>query len=387
MSSVYKESYTRVDPKTGRAITRKYKRWTIKFKDSLGKWRRVSGYRDKEASLQKARQLEKRAERERAGIHDPFEDHQATELSKHLTDFRDFLAAKGDCDDHVRRTYKRCKAIVEACGFEKIIEIDAAAVVQWIADQRAADSFGKQTGNYYLTAIKGFTRWLVKNRRAPFDALVHLSKVDTEGYNSRPRRAASAEQFSAIIKAASGGTANKRLSGPDRAALYMVAAFTGFRANELASVTPESFDLNSSPATLTVSGGYSKRRRVDVQPLRHDLVEFLQKWLQGREAGQRIWPGKWYDRAAEMLRADLVAAGVPYADDAGNVLDFHALRHTYITSLHRGGTYGKVLQSLARHSTPALTARYTHIELNDVAAALGGLPSLPTSKAKRRKQA
>ena len=38
-------------------------------------------------------------------------------------------------------------------------------------------------------------------------------------------------------------------------------------------------------------------------------------------------------RAAEMLRVDLAAAGIPYVDDAGEVFDFQALRHYFILNL------------------------------------------------------
>src|SRR5690606_17005895 len=114
----------------------------------------------------------------------------------------------------------------------------------------------------------------------------------------------------------------------------------------------------------------SKRRRKDTQLIRADLAAFLADWLKGRAPRSLLWPGKWYRKAAEMLRIDLAAAGVAPIDERGRVIDFHALRHTYITNLHRGGAYGKILQSMARHSTPALTARYTHVELRDIAGAL-----------------
>jgi len=75
-----------------------------------------------------------------------------------------------------------------------------------------------------------------------------------------------------------------------------------------------------------------------------------------------------------MLRADLDAAGIAYRDDAGRVCDFHALRHTYVTRLARSGATVKVVQTLARHSTPVLTLGvYSHLELADGAAALAAL--------------
>ncbi len=79
-----------------------------------------------------------------------------------------------------------------------------------------------------------------------------------------------------------------------------------------------------------------------------------------------------------MVRRDLEAAGLSYADDDGRVFDFHAFRHQYISSLAAAGVHPKVAQQLARHSTIGLTMdRYTHLSVHDVAAAIDRLPGLP----------
>ena len=79
-----------------------------------------------------------------------------------------------------------------------------------------------------------------------------------------------------------------------------------------------------------------------------------------------------------MLREDLEAAGIPYAvegPDGPLFADFHALRHTYLTLLGRGGVDLRTAQELAGHSTPTLTARYTHRRLYDLAGAVEKLPA------------
>ncbi len=67
-----------------------------------------------------------------------------------------------------------------------------------------------------------------------------------------------------------------------------------------------------------------------------------------------------------------------YRDGSGLVGDFHALRHTYVTLVGKAGVSPKEHQDLARHSTYALTARYSHSRLYDLAAAVHSLP-IPTS--------
>ncbi|MCL2646001.1 MAG: tyrosine-type recombinase/integrase [Phycisphaerales bacterium] len=71
--------------------------------------------------------------------------------------------------------------------------------------------------------------------------------------------------------------------------------------------------------------------------------------------------------------SDFLAA----TDASGRIVDFHSLRHTYITRLVQSGASVKVAQELARHSTPTLTlGRYAHLGLHDTSAALNNLPSL-----------
>ena len=83
---------------------------------------------------------------------------------------------------------------------------------------------------------------------------------------------------------------------------------------------------------------------------------------------------------ARTLWADLKQAGIPYRDEDGRVADFHALRHTFITNLARGGVHPKIAQALARHSTTTLTMdRYTHTVIGEQAEALRVRPDLPDS--------
>jgi integrase len=83
------------------------------------------------------------------------------------------------------------------------------------------------------------------------------------------------------------------------------------------------------------------------------------------------------DHTARMIRADLKAAGIEYRDDAGRVADFHCLRHTFVSNLAGCGVHPKTAQTLARHSTIALTMdRYTHDLPEQSVRAVAKLPDL-----------
>src|SRR5262249_36053305 len=102
------------------------------------------------------------------------------------------------------------------------------------------------------------------------------------------------------------------------------------------------------------------------------LATLLKPWLDARPSNQAIFPvDRWAILAA--LQADLRDAGIPYENEEG-FADFHALRHTYITTLAKSNAPVKIVQSLARHSTPTLTLGvYTHLGLYDQAPALDAL--------------
>jgi integrase len=107
----------------------------------------------------------------------------------------------------------------------------------------------------------------------------------------------------------------------------------------------------------------------------------MRQFIAGKPAGDLLWPGNWKDVAADMIRHDLAAAGIPYEED-GRFFDFHAVRGQFISLLAANGVHPKVAQTLARHSSIVLTMDYyTHLDVLDVAGALDKLPGLAGNKA------
>src|SRR5262249_5300560 len=189
--------------------------------------------------------------------------------------------------------------------------------------------------------------------RCQHNPLEHARGLNTAVEGHRERRTLAADEFARFLDAAEASTSTiRKLTGPERAMLYRVASRTGFRAQELASLTPESFDLAGDDPVVTVAAAYSKRKREDVQRIPADLVESLRRFVADRPKGKPVWRGKWWIHAAKMVRADLAAAQVKwvgeaanlkecrarsessflkFADNTGRVFDFHALRGKYVT--------------------------------------------------------
>src|SRR5262249_16609638 len=122
------------------------------------------------------------------------------------------------------------------------------------------------------------------------------------------RRHLEPDDFALFVESTRTGPTFRRLSGPDRAMLYTLAAFTGLRESELASLKPDSFALAGGQPSITVEAAYSKRRREDTIPFRPDLAELVRGWLAGRPARQPLWPGSWWKRGALLVRRDLATA-------------------------------------------------------------------------------
>jgi integrase len=242
--------------------------------------------------------------------------------------------------------------------------------------------------NRYTVAIRGFTRWLVRLKRIESDPLESLPLVNTAADVRRGRRELAADELRALLAGTrASGRTFRGLTGEDRFMLYLVAAGTGFRANAMANLTRADFDLGSTTPIVTLPARLAKNRRTKVQPLPADVSNALRVYLAGKPAGTSIWGGTWASgcTGAEMLRRDLEAVGIPYAvdgPDGPEYADFHALRHTYLTMLGRNGVDLRTVQELAGHSTPILTAWYSHRRLYDLAGAVDKLPNLvPVSDA------
>ena len=315
----------------------------------------------------------------------------ARPLVDHLADFEESLRAKDTTEKHVKLTISRARMMIDRCGFKVWGDISASAVESTLRAMReGGEQIGKTTSNFYLRAIRQFCKRMVDDRRARENPLKHLRRLNEKTDVRVQRRALAADECRRLIRAAATGKPYFReytdrkgkvhrvkegIPGPEREVVYRVALETGLRAGELRSLKVSSFDLKGNPATVTVSARDSKHRREDVLPLRPDTAAILRDRLKGKlpaALALSVPP-----RATEMLREDLQAAKISHEDTGAGVVDFHALRHTFITNLANNGVHPSVAQALARHATVALTLeRYTHTRLLDHTRALAALPDL-----------
>ncbi|MCG8451074.1 MAG: site-specific integrase, partial [Pirellulales bacterium] len=387
----------------------KSSKWYIQYRDENGEKKRVPGFTDKEATQQLAAELERKAQHIQSGLADPHEQGKLRSLKKQLEDFRTHLLGKSNSKKHVRQTCNRIESIIAGCTFSRWVDIVGSTVEQWLATERAEGRMGIKTSNYYLAAFKQFCTWLETDGRVPKknNPVEHLSAINAETDVRWERRAISPEEFVRLIKAAATGPDVQCMCGPDRAMLYIVAAWTGYRRKELASITLKSFNLDSEPATVQVKASHSKRRKNDIVPLHPMVAQQLKDWLALKGNVKRDEPlfnlrskSGALRRTSKMMRLDLERARLAwveeaqtdkerkqreesdflqYRDENGMYADFHANRHTFITNLAKAGVHPKLAQSMAGHSDVNLTMGiYSHVEVAEQAEAVSSLPAPPT---------
>lgn len=272
-------------------------------------------------------------------------------------------------------------AIFDNCGFVFPADLVADRVERYLESLRTgAGRLSVQTTNDYLQAVSQFCHWMVENDRLDRNPFAKVKKLNPERDRRHVRRVPDAAELRRIGVAAHAGPTRKRLTGPDRAMLYRVAASTGYRAGELAALTPECFALDGSPPSIDLDGRFTKNGKPACQPIPRELAADLRGFLSGREAGRPVWPGSWADRAAALIQADAGAAGVPVTvdtKDGSQVLDFHSLRGATATFLDALDICLKARLQLMRHSDPRLTLnRNTRAKLHDLGAAVDKFPDL-----------
>ena len=361
--------------------------------------------RDRSAALILLREAERRAALEHAGLVSPFEKHHERPLLEHVDDFEQELRAKGTTVKHATLVSFRVRRVVRECDFNAWPDVSASAVITLVGKLRDGD-VSAQTRNFYVQAIKQFARWMVAAGRAADSPIALLKAENVKTDRRHDRRAFDDDELRSLLETTRNNPTRFGLTGSDRAMLYRLVAETGLRAGEIRSLIPKSFRLDDIPPTIAVAAAYSKRRQEDILPLRPELAADLADFLAGRDPGVPafIIP----EKSAKMVRADLADARsswinnageereqqrrerssfLVYRDEAGRVVDFHALRHTFITNLARGGAHPKVAQSLARHSTITLTMdRYTHVVLGEQAEALRNLPDVSKQQPDREQR-
>lgn len=348
-------------------------------------------------------------------------------LSTYLADYEAVLRGRGRSVEHVTKTIRLATDLFGDGNASTPRRISDTAIVKAISVYRTKGKYdggrrrktklSLETCNHYLRAAKAVSRWLWKTNVLPTDPLKNVSLFNADTDRRKVRRSMTAAELTTLyektLTVKAYGGKRWRLRGPERALLYVVAASTGLRASELASLKRSAFtftvvgsvplsvvplsvvplsEASSSEtlyvvplsvvpaiASVTIAAKSSKGKRTVTLPLPSFIVTRLMNFLESKALTDFVWPGTWAKEglAGVVFKRDARRAGLVIANDDGETIDFHALRTSFITSLARSGVHPATAQRLARHSSITLTMNtYTKLDDVDLREAIEKLPPI-----------
>jgi integrase/recombinase XerD len=355
--------------------------WWIEYHDHDGKRQYLKAFPSRTASERKLVEIRDRVERMKAGdISVESQRRDGRTVTELLAVWRQSLAASDLTPLHVQTYHQRVSVIAEMIKATRLVQFTRAAVHLALHKLRSRQvkPLSPQTSNHYLTATKAFVKWCLAEKYIAENPLGDLEALEVESRRTFTRRAMTQEEFDRLIESTrTHHIPQCPMLGTDRAALYLTAAYTGLRANELGQLERGQFHLDGDSPVIRLPGRMTKNRKDVDQPLPVPVAEQLREWLSALNPRSGIWPGyAWRNgKVSRILRADLIAAGVAVETPDG-VIDFHALRTFYATMLARAGVPIQHAQKLMRHSSPTLTAKhYTRLQQADLERELTKLPT------------
>ena len=284
MGRVFKPSYTKSDGNGGRIRVR-VSYWYIEYLDEFGEARREKVSTNKQIAESALARRQELAERRKFGLPDPaaeavLRNRPIRELvAEYLTE----LTNKGRAASYRAEVARQLDTLIDGCQWHMWSDVKRPGLLAHLAARMAdeEDDISPATANGYLRAAKGFANWYAEQleSRSP---LAGIEPFNEQVDRRRSRRVLTDDELIRLCSRAPKPRAAKVegvVNGRDRSALYRVAACTGLRASELASLTPEHFSLDAVPPVVTVEAKDAKGRRVEPIPIHDQLLEFLRTWL------------------------------------------------------------------------------------------------------------
>ena len=382
--------------------------WYYRYVDSDGVQHERKGCPDRRETEAMSAAAESESAKIKAGLIDPkalgYRSHEVRPLAEHLADWHRDMVARGKTTRHADQYRERAgklvamirgvrigelepsrkaddlqraaRTLADALGSARLSDLVSERIQSALAALRDAGK-ANQTANHYRAALRAFVQWLWDRSRLRDNPMRGVSGFNAEEDIRHVRRSLTDAELALLIRAAGNGPEVFGMPGPLRAMVYRVTAATGFRAEEMRTLTPESFRLNGPEPSVFLRASATKNRRPADQPVPQTLARDLSEWLSGKPAGVSVFP--LHHETAKAIRRDLEAAEIPYETDDG-VADFHALRAYFVSALVRAGASIKEVQTLARHAKPQTTlTHYAKVSVRDLRNAVESMPTPDTS--------
>lgn len=342
--------------------------------------------RDKRAAEIAAGDVIKKAELRSAGVFDPHAEQKVRPLDEHLGEFEAVLVARDVVARYRQERMGTLRTFAAWAKAKRLGDLDVADASRWVGEL-AVTGLSARSLNTRITGLKQFGAWLFRTHRLPFDPFSTLERRNEDADPRHVRRALTRDEVDRLLDAARHGSVERarafasktglspayearlRHWGAWRAVIYEIAVGTGLRANELRTLTWGAVDLDRGRARVTAR--FAKSRKEQTVELHDALVGTLRSVRPTAVLPTTpVVPPRCFP-TIRTFDADLATAGIAKTDDAGRVVDFHALRHTFVSRLSEAGVHPRVAMALARHSDLSLTMKhYTDVSLLDLKGAV-----------------
>lgn len=222
--------------------------------------------------------------------------------------------------------------------------------------------FGARSSARQLSALRGFFRFLVRERAIPSDP---TALVDRPRLGRKLPKVLSFDEIERLL-AAPDVTTDR---GARDAAMIQLMYASGLRVSELVGL--KIGDVDTKTGVVNVLGKGGKRRLV---PIGEVALSHLTTYVAGVRA-RRARPNEVIlflsPRGGPLTRQAFWKLLKRYAVGAGIMtpLSPHKLRHSFATHLLRGGADLRAVQAMLGHADLGTTEIYTHVAQDHVRAA------------------
>ncbi|MEM6552590.1 MAG: site-specific integrase [Planctomycetota bacterium] len=292
----------------------------------------------------------------------------ATLVAEHVDAYLTACRFEGMGEGYEKVKRSQLERLFVQAGVRRLSDLNIERVesgLQWLKNQGRSH----RTVNRNRATVVAFANWCVKQGRLPHHRLNHIPRLNEDADRRRVRRAATEEELHNFLASV---PAHRRF-------VYTAALMTGLRRGELKQIERRDIDLNARRLTVRVE--VSKAKRADVLPIHDDLVDVIAPMTERLGPADKVFTPV---PTIKTFKRDLEEAGIPFKDDNGHQLDFHALRSTFATRLLRQGVPAAVARRLTRHaSVKTLEKHYDRLGFDEAAAAMQELPGVGVARGPR----
>jgi len=264
-------------------------------------------------------------------------------LRKYLTSRKPHITLK-----HFKSIKSTLENIFAEMKVWRLGDVTREKVESYLNGREKSEVSGR-TVNNDLGFLKALFNWAVKFEEIPSNPIACVSSRP-QFKKKRNRRVLTENEIHHMISSVE--------IGWFKIAALMVL-YCGLRTSDIRHLLWSDVDLEADEINIRPES--AKNRKGASLPVHPALRQALMEWRQVSPPGPGAFVVSLPHKPVVYLKKVLKKAGIPYKDSSDRYIDWHSLRHTFLTHLDRTGAGVKTLQSLGRHSDPQLTfGTYIH---------------------------